>query len=495
MELPNTFIESLEWRYKENCREDFSEFINSFNNDWIRAWRLQTTRMEAVEAAEIMAQELGEGRYTAQDFLRPVPWCQDGYYIPQDARPGLTSLHQMGLIYIQEASAMLPAEVLRPRPGDRVLDLCAAPGGKSLQLAKRLGGSGLLVSNDISESRARALHRNLELAGAQNSYVSVLDPSTDIPHTWFEYFDKVQLDAPCSGEGMFRRDPRAITSWTDFGPESIRTIQSRLLDVAAQVTKVGGHLAYSTCTFNTVENEEMISTFLEQYPQFRVVSVENLSEVENGLQGVGIHADLAKALRIWPQSGLGDGHFCCLLEKTAPIENHLRSIKSKKSSRNTDFPSKKDAMKAYKDFIARHVIDEKQDEYLKKNIRLLRNLLFLIEEELPSMDDLRLLKSGCFLGELKSKGKSHYVLHASHPLLLEMHPEIWQWTLNLSREDERVAKLLRGETISLNDEEQRALAGAKASDFLAILCDGHSLCWGKKNQSTIKNLFPASWVR
>ena len=226
-----------------------------------------------------------------------VPWCAAGRYYKEDARPGLSPLHFAGAYYIQEASAMAPAAVLDVQPGDRVLDLCAAPGGKSGQLAAALAGEGLLVSNEPEPSRVKILSATMERLGVSNCIVVNSLPEKLSP-VLPEFFDKILVDAPCSGEGMFRRDPATREEWTPASPAGCAARQAFILDHAAKMLRPGGRMAYSTCTFNRAENEETIRSFLERHPEFTPVSFS--------LPGVGESKD--GCLRLWPHRLRGEGH-------------------------------------------------------------------------------------------------------------------------------------------------------------------------------------------
>jgi 16S rRNA C967 or C1407 C5-methylase (RsmB/RsmF family)/NOL1/NOP2/fmu family ribosome biogenesis protein len=278
--------------------------------------------------------------------LTPVRWCPEGYIYPSGERPAKHPAYRAGLYYIQEPSAMLPAELLNPRPGDRVLDLCAAPGGKSVQLAGKLNGRGMLVSNDVSATRSRALVKNLELAGVTN--VVVLNEQ---PHRLAErfagFFDKILVDAPCSGEGMFRRDFDSAKSWAANKPEACSALQKEILHHAAAMLKPGGRLVYSTCTFSETEDEDVVGEFLLTHKDFCLLPVDfeglgisptqvtgaartlngsydmPTTGMDCGNQTYEIHGSsryvsptgISCAARIWPHKADGEGHFAALLIK------------------------------------------------------------------------------------------------------------------------------------------------------------------------------------
>ena len=204
--------------------------------------------------------------------LREVPWTDNGFYYEENDRPALHPYYYAGLYYIQEPSAMTPAQVLPVDPGDCVLDMCAAPGGKSTELGAKLKGEGFLVSNDISASRAKALLKNIELTGIKNVYVTSEEPHA-LERKAGILFDKILIDAPCSGEGMFRKDPKLITAWQKNGPDYYSAIQKELVRCAVRMLKPGGMLVYSTCTFNKQENEDIITGLLSEHGEMSLVDI------------------------------------------------------------------------------------------------------------------------------------------------------------------------------------------------------------------------------
>ena len=241
--------------------------------------------------------------------LSPVKWCKTGFTYSKDVkRLSKSPLYKAGLYYLQEASAMAPVAVLAPKPGDRVLDLCAAPGGKSVQIAGQLGGEGILVANDASATRSLALVKNLSLCGAANAVITTEQPRR-LAERFYEYFDKILIDAPCSGEGMFRRDSNAIKGWTGNKPSACNAMQTDILICGAKMLKPGGRLLYSTCTFNQTENEGTVNSFLKTHPEF------NIAGINHDLLGISKGIGFEGAGRIWPHRQNGEGHFLCLLEK------------------------------------------------------------------------------------------------------------------------------------------------------------------------------------
>ena len=259
----------------------------------------------ALEQAPSLALRPHRGFAAAAPFIEgDVPWAAGGFYLRPGARPGASIAHWAGAFYLQEASAMLPAAVLAAKPGERVLDLCAAPGGKSSQIALAMGGEGALVANEVDASRARVLAANLERLGVTNAVVLNETPAR-LAARWPGYFDAVLVDAPCSGEGMFRRDPQSRAQWTDAAPRGCAKRQADILEAAAEMVRPGGRLVYSTCTFNDVENEGSVMAFLQAHAGFALesFSLPGLGTSEGGM------------LRIWPHHVRGDGQFAALLRR------------------------------------------------------------------------------------------------------------------------------------------------------------------------------------
>ena len=233
-----------------------------------------------------------------------VPWAAGAYFVEGDARPGLSPLHEGGLFYLQEPSAMTAVTALDPKPGEKVLDLCAAPGGKSTQIAALMAGQGLLVSNEPVPSRAQILSRNIERMGVRNAVVTSAYPQELAPH-FTGFFDRILVDAPCSGEGMFRRQPEARDEWTENAPRGCADRQMEILSEAAKMLAPGGRMVYSTCTFNDTENEDVLARFLALHPEFSLVpfSLPSLPQAKEGY------------LHLYPHEMRGEGHFVSLLEK------------------------------------------------------------------------------------------------------------------------------------------------------------------------------------
>jgi NOL1/NOP2/sun family putative RNA methylase len=256
MNLPKLF----EDRMKELLGDEYEEFLQCYDKPHFGGLRVNTLKITPKEFEQICP-------FT----IHRIPWVQNGYYYDTKEQPSKHPYYYAGLYYIQEPSAMTPASLLPINKGDKVLDICAAPGGKSTELGAKLGGDGLLVSNDISNSRAKALLKNIELFGIRNALILSEAPNKLVQY-FPEYFDKILIDAPCSGEGMFRKSPAIMKNWEQYGVDYYNKLQKEIILFAARMLKPGGYMLYSTCTFSPEENEGTIAYLLEQYPEFQVVN-------------------------------------------------------------------------------------------------------------------------------------------------------------------------------------------------------------------------------
>ena len=255
MQLPEKYVNSM----KELLADEFDSYMESFNEKRLYGLRVNTAKISVEDFMKI-----------CPFHIERIPWIPNGFYYSENDKPAKHPYYFAGLYYLQEPSAMTPAYVLPVNKGDKVLDLCAAPGGKSTELGAKLSGTGLLVSNDISASRAKALVKNIEVFGIGNVVITCEYPEK-LAAKFPEFFDKILVDAPCSGEGMFRKDNKLIKSWEQEGPEFYSPIQRGILNSAAAMLKEGGYILYSTCTFSRMENEDNIRDFLDRHSDFELV--------------------------------------------------------------------------------------------------------------------------------------------------------------------------------------------------------------------------------
>ncbi|MDN4085538.1 RsmB/NOP family class I SAM-dependent RNA methyltransferase [Paenibacillus polymyxa] len=304
VQLPTAFVKRME----QLLGDEFEAFMAAYDHTPHAGIRVNTLKIPVEDFKERSPFE-----------LRPIPWCPTGFYIPHGTKPGLHPYYHAGLYYVQEPSAMSPVELLNIAQGEAVLDLCAAPGGKSTQIAAKLQGSGVLVTNDISADRTKALAKNVELYGVRNAVV--LNESPDrIADAFPHFFNKILIDAPCSGEGMFRKDEDMAKQWETHSVEKCVVMQRDILRVAASMLSDGGRIVYSTCTFAPEENEGMIAEFLEAHPDFNVVPVPSEAGFAPGHPEwmnekiASAHPELRGTARLWPHLVEGEGHFIAILQ-------------------------------------------------------------------------------------------------------------------------------------------------------------------------------------
>ena len=298
--LPELFLE----RMRAQLGEEYDAFLQS----------LQRPRAVALRFNPL------KGEIPALPFVAaPVPWEPMGYYYDPEARPGLHVYHEAGVYYLQEASAMSPVALLDPQPGEVICDLCAAPGGKSTQIAGRLLGQGMLVCNEINPKRAKILSRNIERLGIAGAVVTN-EPPAALSQRFGSFFDRVLVDAPCSGEGMFRKEEAAVTDWSPEAVQMCARRQGEILDCAAGLVRPGGRLVYSTCTFAPQEDEEAVQAFLERHPDFVPEPVEVPWFEESG----------PAMYRMWPHRLLGEGHFAAVLRRMGHEEERPAPLPAEK---------------------------------------------------------------------------------------------------------------------------------------------------------------------
>lgn len=384
----------------------------------------------------------------------PVPWEPCGYYLKENVKPGATVAHAAGAFYLQEASAMVSAAALDPQPGERILDLCAAPGGKTTQIAGRMAGEGLLIANEPEPSRAKVLASNLERMGVRNAAAVCAYPDA-LASRWPEYFDAVLCDAPCSGEGMFRRDPDSRAEWKPASPEGCAKRQAEILDQAAKLVRPGGRLVYSTCTFNRFEDEDTVLAFLDRHPDFTPEDFElpGAGGSENGM------------IRIWPHRLRGDGHFAAKLRRNGSAER-------------PDPPAYKNSRDDMK------LIDQLEKEIcalpesLKRRIVRSGDYLYAVPEECPDMKGIRIAHGGVCLMRI---GKNY--IEPEHALAIALEPRQAYRSMALS--DEQALRYLSGEALDCGGEKGWTLA----------LWNGLALGWGKVSGGVLKNHLPKALRR
>lgn len=378
--LKTEFINEI----REMLGDETPAFLRALDEKPTLAMRVNPLRPGAYEAAQ---EYLGD----------KVPWAENGYYIKDGTRPGASLQHDLGAFYLQEASAMVSASVLNAQPGEKVLDLCAAPGGKTTQIAAGMMGKGLLVSNEPVPNRAKVLAENLERMGVVNA-VAVSAYPDQLAKAWPDVFDAILVDAPCSGEGMFRREPASRDEWQPGSPEGCAKRQAEILEQAAKMLRPGGRLVYSTCTFNRAENEGSIDTFLKNHPEFTAEEYE--------LYGIG--QSECGMMRVWPHRVRGDGHFVCKLRKSesAPLSGKIHKEKKKGGKPVTKAAAKTVSEETPEQLLKRLEKDICAIPECLRNGRLIRqaDYVHLLPEGTPELDGIKTMKPGVCLMRV---GRSH----------------------------------------------------------------------------------------
>ncbi|HOO28180.1 MAG TPA: RsmB/NOP family class I SAM-dependent RNA methyltransferase, partial [Lachnospiraceae bacterium] len=369
-------------------------------------------------------------------------------------------------------SAMLPADRLPIKEGDRVLDLCAAPGGKSTALLAKLHGTGFLLSNDISYSRAQALLKNMEMHGASNFCVTAEEPQK-LAAYYPGFFDKILVDAPCSGEGMFRKDAALISSWETKGPDYYAPIQLAILSAAVRMLKPGGLLLYSTCTFSEKENEGVIRELLNSNPELTTAAISPYDGFSQGRMG------LTDCVRIFPHRMAGEGHFLALLKKENTPVSRAAESPSVLQKNGRSFGQAGADLEAFLSFL---------DFSLPKDrLLFLNGMLYLLPENYTDSyhEALRYVRSGILIGEIDKRG----TFKPSQAFAMHLSYDRFRNTMDLALADLRVIKYLKGETIFYSSDEVRLEKG-----YVLICVDGYPLGFGKVSVAgTIKNKYKPGW--
>ena len=473
MNLPIEF----EKKMKAFLGNEWDDFLYSYDNNRFQALRFNTLKVQSPEERMRILKVLG----ISSD--KRVSWANEAYYFDENVRPGKHPYHEMGLYYIQEPSAMSAAALLAPKPGMRVLDLCAAPGGKSTQLATYLGDSGLLVSNEINTQRSRILSQNIERMGIKNAIVTNEDSFVLASH-FPGFFNAIQVDAPCSGEGMFRKLPEAIEQWSMENVAICAARQKEILDNAAVMLKPGGTIVYSTCTFSKEENENVIEYFLERHPDF------TLEEME----------------RFWPHKVDGEGHFVAKLVRRGSV-NELgadydvcedscnkvedtglkadRKTKKNKNSKNRKNETKpaltKENMKLLTEFLDETISEDMAAWIKNSRLVMFGEQLYRLPDMEVDIKGLKVQRAGLHIGEFKKQR-----FEPSHSLALALKLSEAKNVVKLTWDDPQTTGFFNGQSVMLSDEQT-----AEWKKGWALVCvDGYTAGWGKVNGTQVKNHYP-----
>lgn len=444
---PEVFLE----RMKELLGAEYPDFLESLGGEPCRGLRFNPLKADEEEFL-----------LHSPFSLSPVPWAEHGFYYSSSDTPGKHPYHEAGVYYIQEPSAMSSVPYLNIAPGEKILDLCAAPGGKSTQIGCALKGTGLLVSNEIHPTRAKVLSSNIERLGITNSIV-VNETPDRLADFFPEFFDKILADAPCSGEGMFRKNEEAVSDWSPDNVVLCGKRQDEVLTEAAKMLKPGGRLVYSTCTFAPEENEGTMERFLSKHPDFTLLETK----------------------RLYPHKVKGEGHFVGVLEKKNEIENG--SIGTKKDAILNGILKK--APVEFSDFLSDTFSEDGIDFFynvlLKESsgFSLFGEQLYLLPKGLPSLKGLKILRPGLHLGTLK---KNRF--EPSHGLALVLTEEHVKRSVCFSFDSREINDYLEGQALNLPPDTFPELANQKG--WCLVLVEHYSLGWGKLSGNFLKNHYP-----
>ena len=462
IQFPEKFQERMQQMLGE---EEYAEFLKSYDLPFHNGLRINTWKTKPQELLQRMGVD-----------LKQVPWNETGFYLENKKQFSKHPYYQGGLYYIQEASAMLPAKLVNAQPGEKILDMCAAPGGKSTAIGAALKGEGLLISNDISKSRAKALLRNLEGFGIINSIV-VSEYPEKLSRYFPEFFDKVLIDAPCSGEGMFHKEPSMTESWLRMGPEEYHKLQMEILTYGAKMVRPGGKLIYSTCTFSPEEDEGSIAWFLQEHPDFHLVEVDDDKDlcgchcIDHGHpEWADGNPELTKTRRLWPHHLEGEGHFAAVLCRDADSEPMGGKVTL------ASVPKLPAEMESFFQFLETEGIHYPFD---KKRLLVQNGYVQYIPEGMPELKGLHIMRSGWFLGELKKKR-----FEPSGAFARGLTPDVCDKVIAYPGDSEEVVRYLKCETLQVNPNLKNG--------WYLICVDEFALGWGKVSNGTLKNKYPSS---
>jgi len=423
--LPEAFL----LRIKQQLGEEYEDFLKSLERP--RAVALRFNPLKGQRPSMAFAGE-------------PVPWEAEGFYYDPGARPGLHIYHEAGVYYLQEASAMAPVYLLDPQPGEKICDLCAAPGGKTTQIAGRMKGEGFLLCNEINPKRAKILSRNIERMAVANALVTNEHPA-NLAKKYTAFFDRVLVDAPCSGEGMFRKEEAAVTDWSQETVEMCARRQAEILHSAAAMVRPGGRLVYSTCTFAPEEDEQAVEAFLYAHPEFQPETVEAPWFVpgKNGSH------------RMWPHKLLGEGHFAAVLRKTEGEEMEQDFFEGEKLPAQWNSFAKEMGIR---------LPDGKAVSFGQN--------LFWAPADMPDIRKIKVMRPGLELGTVK---KDRF--EPAHALALWLKD--CKTVQSFGADSEEMKAYIHGDVVP-----------SEKKGWCLVCADGYSIGWGKGDGRVLKNHYP-----
>ncbi len=457
MTLPEAFIQ----RMRSFLGEEADALFAALDQPALVGLRVNTLKIQP--SGFIQEQERN---WPILSKWEPIPWCPSGFVVHGKVELGKHPFHAAGLYYLQEPSAMAVAEAVAPRAGELVLDLAASPGGKSTHLTSLIQDGGLLVANEIESSRTRSLASNLERWGARRTLICNETPQR-LAERWGAIFDRVLVDAPCSGEGMFRKTPSSRKEWSEKIVQGCSIRQQKLIDSAADLVKPGGFLMYSTCTFAPEENEQVIAQFLAHHPDFEVkpITLPGLSSGQpDWLSESAQQNELTQCARLWPHRVPGEGHFLALLQRAECEPPRLRSHNLKEVPKRI--------RQLWQTFVAESLTTDSAQEALLVEFA---DQLYAIPPNVPALDKLKMIRAGLWLGTVHRDR-----FEPSHSLALALRAEDVHISLDFAPSDDRLKRYLQGQT--LNDSGEQG--------WLLVTVSGFPIGWGRRVKGVVKNAYP-----
>ncbi len=437
---------------KKLLKDGYDEFIKCYDKPCFKGIRINTLKVDEKKFREIFPFKIKKTNFSKNSF-----------YLEEDIKSiGNLPLHHAGAFYVQEPSASSAVTILDPRPGDKILDLCAAPGGKSTQIAAELDGKGLLWSNEIIKSRAQILLSNIERMGVRNAVVSSCHPEV-LCKKLEGFFDKVLVDAPCSGEGMFRKNPLAIEEWSKEHVKMCAKRQLSILNVAAQALKKNGVMVYSTCTFSIEENEQVIYNFLRENKNFELEEIIcDFGRPAMHIDATMEQIDAKGARRVFPQDG-GEGHFIARLRRKDEMPKRIREFAYKRG-KNRDNKVGEDIFSKTFNRAVYGVIEAINDKWL------------ILPSNLPDISGLNVIRAGVLLAEKRGSA-----VEPAHAVFMAAKP----WELNskieLKARSNEILAYLKGEEIFISED---------VSGYVGVCVDGLTTGFGKAVNGRLKNKYP-----
>ncbi len=467
MSLPRAFIE----RMRHLLGTEAEALFEALQQEAVAGLRVNTLKLSTEEFKNLW--ELGKKDVTPPPtfyLLSPIPWCPSSFVIPGSTGAGKHPYHAAGLYYLQEPSAMAVAEALAPQTGKLILDLAAAPGGKTTHISALTHNKSIVVANEINPGRTKALAENLERTGSTRAVITNEEISKLANH-WGAIFDRVLLDAPCSGEGMFRKSREALEMWSENTVLGCAKRQANLIDEAAHLVKPGGYLVYSTCTFAPEENETVIAKFLQEHSEFELCDLE-LPGISRGrpdwLPGELQNSNLAKTARLFPHQVFGEGHFVAKLKKISG-ENATVNYAA-------FHPVSKEVERRWTQFCQGTFVKQPLADM---QLTMFGEKLFAVPEGVPQLRGIKTLRTGVWLGNFQGTGQKMR-FEPSHALALAVTRDEIGRRLELNLADDSLKRYLQGHEIEHEGED----------GWLLVTVSGFPSGWGRRSKNIVKNAYP-----